>query len=283
MCILTTMFRLHIMPASTNPPTPNPTKSCRFLHLSAEIRLMIYKLLPSRTVRTTFTKPASGYEPASSFTFVTSCAQTAILSTCRLVNAEAFAIMDTKKDDVFAHQSAPRIQADMEALLTLSKKDGFFDTLRHKWAFHRANARTSLNSPLDGLLCEYRLVRKDGMLSDAEVLEAMLQRTTLLLARNASQPTVHIIVKLRRVDFTVRVSQSAFDFTKNLGSVARMRGISVAVFINDTTMRAVFARGSAAYMARAQFQNPVEFAVFPVRMAKRQEVGKWSCAEEEWL
>lgn len=114
----------------------NLTRRMGLLNIPVEIRLMIYEALPNQTACLEFAKLDNHGNSTSKFVLTTSSAQTAILATCRTINAEAKKIVEMKKanlvDRNFIVGPAPHIEADSEALLALNEA-GFFEAIKKSY------------------------------------------------------------------------------------------------------------------------------------------------------
>jgi len=105
-----------------------------FLDLPTELRLMMYELLPNRTIRTRYVKRSSDGTTESSFTIITYTAPTAILATCKTINSEAATILLKTTQQLLPGRvverfpyltgTAPKIEAEIPAFYILSARKG---------------------------------------------------------------------------------------------------------------------------------------------------------------
>lgn len=151
----------------------------RFLDLPAELRLMVYELLPNRTIRTRYVKHSSDGTPESSFTIISYVPPTAILTTCKTVHNEAAAVIRKTTQQLlpggvieqppFVAGTAPKIETEISALPILGAPKGIIKAALD-WCFcyqtpWKTNCDTFLayrGFDMSSLLKDYGYSMEDG-------------------------------------------------------------------------------------------------------------------------
>jgi len=159
------------------------SQSFRFLDLPAELRIMIYKLMPNYTFRTRYVKRNSNGDTTSSFTIIRYTAPTAMLATCKMIKNEAEAII--LKTTLQMHPArvvtdqdppldviTPRIEADTRALYFLGAEKGPVNTISEWYSRIQTNQHTKFEAAFP--TCTYdicSLLTKHGYVMEGGTLE----------------------------------------------------------------------------------------------------------------
>lgn len=98
------------------------SSSFPFMNLPLEVRLMIYERLPIEIKQYQFTKSNPNGSNPYSFTIVSKSLDSAILTTNRQINSEAWPIIDRKLQDIL--QTPPRLIVDTLSSIKLHKCGG---------------------------------------------------------------------------------------------------------------------------------------------------------------
>jgi hypothetical protein len=161
------------------------SQSFRFLDLPAELRIMIYKLMPNYTFRTRYVKRNSNGDTTSSFTIIRYTAPTAMLATCKMIKNEAEAII--LKTTLQMHPArvvtdqdppldviTPRIEADTRALYFLGADKGPVKTISEWYPRIQTNQHTKFAAAFPkctydicSLLTKHGYVMEGGTLGEA--------------------------------------------------------------------------------------------------------------------
>lgn len=161
------------------------SQSFRFLDLPAELRIMIYKLMPNYTFRTRYVKRNSNGDTTSSFTIIRYTAPTAMLATCKMVKNEAEAIIlktTQRLHPIRVNEShiylmgfiTPRIEVDTRALYFLGAEKGPFKKISEWYSRIQTNQHTKFEAAFPtctydicSLLTKHGYVMKGGTLEEA--------------------------------------------------------------------------------------------------------------------
>ncbi|RYN47762.1 hypothetical protein AA0118_g12115 [Alternaria tenuissima] len=159
------------------------SQSFRFLDLPAELRIMIYKLMPNYTFRTRYVKRNSNGDTTSSFTIIRYTAPTAMLATCKMIKDEVEAIILKTRLQIHpirvdeSHipllgSITPRIEADARALYFLGAEKGPVNTISEWYSRIQTNQHTKFEAAFP--TCTYdicSLLTKHGYVMEGGTLE----------------------------------------------------------------------------------------------------------------
>ncbi|CAN9375381.1 unnamed protein product [Alternaria alternata] len=159
------------------------SQSFRFLDLPAELRIMIYKLMPNYTFHTRYVKRNSNGDTTSSFTIIRYTAPTAMLATCKMIKDEAEAIILKTRLQIHpirvdeSHipllgSITPRIEADTRALYFLGAEKGPVNTISEWYSRIQTNQHTKFEAAFP--TCTYdicSLLTKHGYVMEGGTLE----------------------------------------------------------------------------------------------------------------